>query len=172
RVRQRHLGLRRHGLDGAETVVVAGGPWLLRPCLGRDGYDPDPRGREQQHGHLWRHLGLRVRAHRLPQLQRLVGRGHGERDVPCTAWPRHRSLRPHVRVRGRLGRVRNGVEYGDLGGPYLRLGRAFLVSVFVTDAVGATSSATGYSFTVTAGPSVTAAARPSAGDVGLPVEFL
>jgi PKD repeat protein len=48
----------------------------------------------------------------------------------------------------------------------------FLVSVFVTDAVGATSSATGYSFTVTGGPSVTAASRPSAGDVGLPVEFL
>ncbi len=48
----------------------------------------------------------------------------------------------------------------------------FLVSVFVTDAIGATSSATGYSFTVTPGPLVTAAARPSAGDVGLPVEFL
>ncbi|MGP8074851.1 MAG: PKD domain-containing protein [Thermoplasmata archaeon] len=48
----------------------------------------------------------------------------------------------------------------------------FLVSVFVTDAVGAASSATGYSFAVSAGPSVTAASRPSAGDVGLPVEFL
>ncbi len=63
-------------------------------------------------------------------------------------------------------------------GPYFNVSHAYEtagtynLSVYLTDAVGATASAVNISFTVTAGPSVSAKAVPGASDVGYPVSFV